>query len=215
MSCFDRCEVEVLLDGQEKPVAALINSTVDKPQLLQIEQSWNPWLNWIGTDDSHWPWSDLASPATGDPFCPKKIITVSVANHLQGIMRIDLTGAGRMRHPNGKELVYVDRIAVAPWNRRQQFLQIRRYKPIGWLLIRHAIINSFLVGFSGRIGLHALRSSESWYRSLGMTEYEDDPEHEGLRYFEFDEKGAKMQLHDSLYRDIQLEIQRMASAANE
>ena len=40
------------------------------------------------------------------------------------------------------------------------------------------------MGFDGRVGLHSLPQSESFYRRCGMTEFWRDPEYQYLLYFE-------------------------------
>lgn len=89
-------------------------------------------------------------------------------------------------------LVYVERLAVAPWNRAAR-KPTRELLGCGAAFIDHAISRSLEVGCKGRIGLHSLNDphTEGFYRRrCRMTDLGVDPDEENLRYFEFSEEGA-------------------------
>ena len=44
---------------------------------------------------------------------------------------------------------------------------------------------SMVLGYSGRVGLHALPGSEAFYHRHNMADYGADPDKEGLVYFEY------------------------------
>jgi hypothetical protein len=82
-----------------------------------------------------------------------------------------------------QHLVYVEALAVAPWNRKN--LQYPPYlKGTGNALMIFARERSQALGYQGRIGLHSLPASENFYHRQNMSDYGEDPEKENLRYFE-------------------------------
>ncbi|MCK1604980.1 UvrD-helicase domain-containing protein [Bradyrhizobium sp. 166] len=95
---------------------------------------------------------------------------------------------GQIPPHNGRELAYIDRVATAPWN-RHKFTETPKYKGVGRALFATSVSLSFELEFRGRIGLHALEQSETWYQELGLTDCGFD-EAEGMRYFEMTEEQA-------------------------
>ena len=79
--------------------------------------------------------------------------------------------------------------STAPWN-RAKLVKDPRYKGVGIALLGTAISKSVELGFSGRIGLHSLQQSESWYQGIEeLTDVEYDTAKK-MRYFEMTEAGA-------------------------
>lgn len=113
----------------------------------------------------------------------------------QGLMLVNLNGFGLLDMQKGRELVYVELLATAPWN-RHKLVASPRYKGVGRILIATAISLSIESGFSGRLGLHSLPQSESWYRNeAGFTDLGlDAPKR--MHYFEVTVDQAKAFLED-------------------
>lgn len=90
----------------------------------------------------------------------------------------------KLADQKGKPLVYVAFVETAPWNR--PFIGgSQRFRGVGSILVRSAVDLSIDSGFHGRVGLHSLPQSESFYRkTIGMTEVGIDVEYERLMYFE-------------------------------
>jgi hypothetical protein len=85
----------------------------------------------------------------------------------------------------GKDLVYIEFLENAPWNRSELLFRPTKFRGVGTLLMVAAIQLSIEQGFKGRVGLHALPQSEEWYRQkCGMTDMGTDQRVQGLRYFE-------------------------------
>ncbi len=85
---------------------------------------------------------------------------------------------------DGEDIVYVDYLATAIWNRVSP-----RSTPIYKGLGRHLL--SFVASHSMRaysyrpgLGLHALPKAEAFYRKIGMTDFGEDVGKESLTYFE-------------------------------
>jgi hypothetical protein len=91
-------------------------------------------------------------------------------------------------------LLYVDYLAVAPWN-DGQFRRAARMDPerpelqaLGPLLVDLAVALSRTAGYEGRIGLHSEANATGWYRDkVGLRDFglERDGDKEWL-YFEGD-----------------------------
>ena len=91
--------------------------------------------------------------------------------------------------PEG-DLVYLDRIATAPWN-RPRFAGQPVYKGAGQLLFSTAVNLSMEEGLSGRLGLHSLFGAENFYRDvIEMTDFGPDHDHCGMSYFELSSAQA-------------------------
>lgn len=96
-----------------------------------------------------------------------------------------------MRAQKGKDLVYVEYVENAPWN-RPELADPPLYRGIGSILIRAAIALSIEEEFKGRIGLHALPQSNGFYaNTCGMTDLGIDASYHGLRYFEMTPEQAE------------------------
>lgn len=107
-------------------------------------------------------------------------------------------GACVVYHPkqsriDSQNIFYIDYIAAAYWNRDRPSY-VKKFSGIGSRLI------SFVVSYAKdnlnyRYGfcLHSLPTAETYYRYLGMTEFDNDPTKENLKYFEAcDEIAAKI-----------------------
>lgn len=131
--------------------------------------------------DSHWDWIGKAKAARR--AMGQETFAVECDGHTQGLMLVDLTRFARLDPHKGRELVYVELLASAPWN-RQRTVAGPKYRGAGRILIATAISLSVDEGFEGRIGLHSLAQAETWYREeAGFTDVEFD-HLKRMRYFE-------------------------------
>jgi len=138
--------------------------------------------------DAHWKWKekhqDRAARTEWESF------SVECDGETQGLMFIKTVGFAREKSQLNKPIAYIDLISTAPWNRRG-FDGVPKYKGTGHVLLGAAVSLSTHEGFDGRIGLHSLPQSESWYRDIcGMSELGSDSNKEDLVYFEFTSKQA-------------------------
>src|SRR5437764_13203685 len=92
--------------------------------------------------DAHWDWARLAELAMGNLSVRQFVIEAD--GMTQGLMQVNLVQRSRIEP--GQHLLYVDRLAAAPWN-RGSFGQKKRLRPVGLLLMRHAIGTSLVEGF--------------------------------------------------------------------
>lgn len=146
----------------------------------------------------HWDWRKKAAALQGMLAYPG--FCVMCGGVTQGMMLAETT-TKRCRIPGqaGKNVVYVEFIENAPWNRKELF-DPPRFRGVGTILMRAAIELSKDLEFQGRIGLHSLPQANGFYANVcGMTDLGPDAGYHGLRYFEmtpqqaeaFIEKGGK------------------------
>jgi hypothetical protein len=111
----------------------------------------------------------------------------------QGMMILDTT-TKRCRIPAqlGLNLVYIEYVETAPWNRKELGFTPQRYRGVGSILIRAAIEHSQQTEFKGRIGLHSLPQADRFYaEKVRMTDMGIDDKYHNLRYFEMSPEQAE------------------------
>ena len=173
---------------------------LDQKNFDDFEYLWRPLLkdrrdefsSWkasaaANVQDSHWDWIKKAKDAISS--LQYETFAVECSGETQGLMLVDVTKFGRVDGQQGRELVYIELLATAPWN-RLGFVAEPRYKGVGRALLGTAISLSVGLEFKGRISLHSLPQSESWYRTqAGFTDGGYDPAKK-MQYFEMTEAQA-------------------------
>lgn len=132
-----------------------------------------------GITDFHWNWESIVN-SPDDHGYEKKTFYFLINGIPQGVLHALFPKQSRLNQ--GDNLVYVDRIAVAPWNRSSATLQ--HFKGIGSLLMLFIKKFSEEQGYGGAVGLHALEQAKTFYAYLGMQSLGIDQNYEGLEYFE-------------------------------
>lgn len=134
-------------------------------------------------DADSWFWSPSATPL--DLLTNRaelKSFALFVGEKVLGILFLhEALRPSRIRSHD--LLVYVDYLATVPWNRRNK-LGPGRIRGVGTTLVAWSRQVSRDVGCGGRLGLHSLRSSDGFYRSLGFQSLGIDPARRGMNYFE-------------------------------
>lgn len=149
---------------------------------------WQRILGEYGAPDSHWDWEDLAKP--GVARTTHRSFSVVTGDEVEAVMVVDLTQRCKIDVQNGEHLVYVENLAVAPWN-RDEIQSPRRLGGLGKVMLALAIKLSESEGWKGRVGLHSLPQSESFYEKCNMTRVKNDSTYEDLWCFEFTPSQAK------------------------
>ena len=150
----------------------------------------------------HWNWRNKAVALQG--MLGKPGFSIVCRGVTQGMMIVDtVTKRCRIDGQKGKDLVYVEFLENAPWNRKELLFDPPRYRGVGTVLIAAAIELSKSEGFKGRVGLHSLPQSNGFYANkCGMTDLGIDTAYDDLRYFEmtpdqaeaFTKKGASHEI---------------------
>jgi hypothetical protein len=137
----------------------------------------------------HWNWRDKAGAISGRLANPS--FCVMCQGMTQGMTILDTLRGSRIESKKGKDLIYIEYLENAPWNRPHLPGDQPRFAGVGSLLFRAAIELSREEGFKGRLGLHSLPQSNNWYsRVCGMTDLGVDADHQNLRYFEMTSEQA-------------------------
>ena len=184
---------------------AEVYQELDQKNFDDFDRLWKPILAKRGAEvhtlaeaananvqDARWDWVGKAKVAA--MMMGQETFAVE-CGETQGLMLVNLNGFGRLDMQKGRELVYVELLATAPWN-RHKLVASPRYKGVGRILIATAISLSIDSGFDGRLGLHSLPQSESWYRNeAGFTDLGLDAA-KRMHYFEATVDQAKAFLED-------------------
>jgi hypothetical protein len=165
-------------------VSGLIR-TMTLAHLVQIETVWRGMLVEAQQPDIDWSWAYKLRLATNEPRYEAYVVEIEQVAH--GVMLLEtewhrswLDGPIERRIP----LVYVEYLASAPWNRRL-IEDPPSFVGIGKSLLVFARQRSVEMGYGGRVGLHSLPTSETFYQRQGMPDYGADPDKDGLVYFEY------------------------------
>lgn len=142
--------------------------------------------------DMHWNWPGKTEERSDR--LDWESFAIECDGQTQGLMFVRTTAFAREPGQEGEDIAYIDLLATAPWN-RHGLADRPKYKGVGRILLSAAIEFSLNQEFKGRVGLHSLPQSETWYRDVcGMTDLGIDKEINyppGLRYFEMTEAQAR------------------------
>jgi hypothetical protein len=184
------------VERQAGEPAELWNAITDQ-QLADWEALWQPSLleaiqrlhrakvplrQW--PQSRHWDWRRKAASIRG--LLANPAFSVMCGGVTQGMMILETTRRRcRVDAQKGKNLIYVEYVENAPWNRKELLFDQPRYRGVGSILMRAAIETSNSEGFKGRLGLHALPQSNAFYaKTCGMTDLGADSNYLGMHYFE-------------------------------
>lgn len=190
------------VDRQEAVDAELVGSISEK-NLDDWQQQWLPQLfqsvmniQRTTTLRPQWPqshrWDWRAKAEALRQLLAHRGFAVISEGVTQGMMIVDLTTRRcRLAAQEGKDLVYVNFIENAPWN-RPELVSLPRFRGVGSVLMRAAVELSVEEEFKGRVGLHSLPQANSFYaNTCCMTDCGPDPGYQGLRYFEMTPEQAE------------------------
>jgi GNAT superfamily N-acetyltransferase len=196
----------IFLFNVERGVAepAELWDAITDTQLADWEGEWMPELfkamqklRRAGVDLRFWPqsrrwnWRNKADALNG--LLGSTGLSVVCQGVTQGMMFVDtVMKRCRIDGQKGKDLVYVEFLENAPWNRKELLFDPPRYRGVGTVLIAAAIELSKSEGFKGRIGLHSLPQANGFYaNTCGMTDLGPDARYQDLRYFELTPEQAE------------------------
>ena len=169
-----------LLTGQGQVVDGVI-CTMEQRHLEDFETVWQGVLEATGQLDAYWMWDYKLRQSRQESRYEAYALEVEALT--QGLMFLE-TQWHRSQVQLATPLVYVEALASAPWN-RSYVEHPPFFRGVGQTLLQFARQRSLDLGYGGRVGLHSLPESEMFYRRLRMPEYGNDPEKEGLVYFEY------------------------------
>jgi len=154
--------------------------------LADIKTFWKHRLDQSLEEDRHWNWdSKISSKSTINFEC----YALECKQITQGLIVLEID-FHRSRIELSKNLVYVDYLVTAPWN-RPSIQYPPDYKGVGTILFSFAISRSFDLEYKGRTGLHSLPKAENFYRKFKVEDFGKDPDYLNLRYFEISSSSAQ------------------------
>jgi hypothetical protein len=164
--------------GQSVP-AQLVSMT--ERHLDDYEFSWKPGFKRAKVENTltDWDWKQRVFVARG----AAEGYAIECENMTQGLMILRVKG-WRSYFDSDRRIVYVSRLATAPWNR----VDIQRpvaFKLVGSTLLKFAAFHSQYLGYGGLVGVHSLPEAEMFYQKLEMADCGLDKAFENLRYFEW------------------------------
>ena len=171
-------------DRDTTPVdAELVNLSVK--HLADFDTFWKSRLQASVEEDRHWDWVNKYLKLKTPNYERYALECESIT---QGLMLLELD-CHRCHLDAGKNLVYIDYLATAPWN-RPSIQNPPDYKGVGTALFTLAVKRSFDLDYKGRLGLHALPLAEAFYTKLGMVDFGYDSDKQNLKYFELSSDKA-------------------------
>jgi hypothetical protein len=162
----------------------IVQADLDRMQPRHIEDFetvWQEVLRNLNQYDAFWNWAmKKRLSSINNRF---EAYAIEYNNLTQGLLWLETQWHCSLFNPD-QRLVYVEAIASAPWNREE--LQFPPHlKGVGTSMLLFARQRSLALGYDGRVGLHSLSSSESFYLRQQMPDYGEDPAKDNLKYFEF------------------------------
>jgi len=158
-------------------------------QLPAAEQTADRLVETLGkfdVQDHHWKWRTKCAIAPGTK---RRVFSLLNVGEVEAAMLL-LSGETSRDPSTPLPLMYVDFVAIAPWNRKA-IQTPQRFRHLGTVMIGAAVELSRTLGLDGRCGLHSLPQSEGFYRRIGMRDFGLDAAYSSLRYFEFDAAAAR------------------------
>jgi hypothetical protein len=149
--------------------------------LNDVLELWKSMLEALGEADAFWDWVRKQRLSLGEPGY--EAYALEFEDLTQGLLWLE-TQRHYSQLEQTQRLVYVAAIASAPWNRR-------RVNPdpylfgVSRLLLQFARRRSLELGYNGRVGLHALPGSESFYERQNMLGGVVDPDYDDMIYYEY------------------------------
>lgn len=195
-----KTRVHIIDNISGKPVEAELFDEVTVEHFIETQQEWRPIVlkaarqlaargsHQLIPQHFHWDWTAKAPELK---VLANAFYGVRYENKLQGLMKLETVGqfcTCRLPEQAGKALIYVDYVEVAPWNLKALMSALGekpRYNVIGSRLIEAAVLRSKEEDCKGRIGLHSLPMTESFYiKACGMTPVGRDPAKQNLLWLE-------------------------------
>jgi len=181
---------------------ASLYSPISENNVSDFENTWKPAMQdrlndlkpgetvaSVNLQDHHWKWREKSEHF--NKRLDHNTYSVECAGETQGLMFAQNISFAKEPSQLNQFIVYIEMISSAPWN-RHGFSENPKYQGVGPLLVGTAISLSDSLGYGGRIGLHSLPQTESWYRYIGMTDIGPDMKyHNQLRYFEMTPQQAQ------------------------
>jgi hypothetical protein len=194
--------IQIVRAGTKEFVDAELHTDVNAGVLAATEAEWGPLRRDLTRNlatsghppaqiPRHWHW-DWSIKGQHLALLAYRCFGLKCEGKMQGLMMAKVAGRNATLAPDvGKPLVYIDYLESAPWN-VVPLVTKPLFSGVGMVLMRAAVQLSVVEGFHGRIGLHALPQSETFYRDkCGMQACGQDPQYQNLPYYEMTRDQAQ------------------------
>jgi GNAT superfamily N-acetyltransferase len=170
----------VQLQQADGEVVTVLICPMEQWHLDDFNLVWKPMLEALDGKDAFWDWARKKRLALTDERYEAYAMELDDLTH--GLLWLE-TQWHRSQWVRSEPLVYVAALASAPWNRH--LLDPQPWiTGVGSALLSFARQRSLDLGYGGRLGLHALPGTESFYESRNMLNLGYDPDQE-MVYFEY------------------------------
>lgn len=173
----------ILDDAHDKLQEMYVSGKIDKKEYVEKRAL-------IGLQDHHWLWREKYEYGEKRKLSYLGFAIIS-EGETQGLMYVDVSPLQRcrMKSQQNKEMVYVDFLATAPWNRPKLMKFIGKdsqsFSGVGSIMMEAAFSLSIHEKRKGRTGLHSLPHSIKFYtKHCGMEDLGPDIYKQGLHYLE-------------------------------
>lgn len=176
--------VKILRNVENKYVEATILPITPR-HIEEIELIWKPQLKHNNCWDQNLDFRTYFQKGESDT----KFYVLECNCMTQGV--ICLTSNYLSMLEPSKNLLYLNLLNVAPWNR----LEIQDppdFKGVGTTLTTFAVTHSINFGFQGRIGLHSVEKAEKFYEKMHFVNLGHDISHQNLKYLELPKDDAEL-----------------------
>ncbi len=165
---------------------------IDAELVQRVLDGWVPRLKKHGTPDAGWNW---AAKTADDSLCYTTGVEHVAITHQGRIEAVMVTSMPSRPPPLSllPDLLYVEYVAAAPWNRPLAGDQ-QVFRATGQELLRYAVGRSLREGREGRLGLHSepAPSTLGFYRNkVRLCSRGADANEDGREYFEGDATWAR------------------------
>jgi len=138
----------------------------------------------IMLEDYHWNWSKKAFHYNTSEYNWFFLKTS------EGIQSVCMTYHPKKSVVQSINIFYIHYLASAPWNRKSS-LHERKYKGVGIEILKQVQVyflkvHKYDYGFS----LHSLPQAQSFYQHIGMINYPEYNDEQGLLFYEMNNKNA-------------------------
>jgi hypothetical protein len=202
-----RVPVQIIDKSTDEPVEAQLFDTITVEHFVETQNEWRPLVlaaavklaaappvaNAEFPAHFHWDWTKKEAQLT---LLAVHFYGIECVGKLQGIMKLETVGhVCRLPEQQGKPVVYIDYLEVAPWNVKaimRAHGKPVRYSGVGTRLVEAAVRHSIEEGFKGRLALHSLSVSERFYVDVcKMSPVAHDAKKQNLLWCEFTPERAR------------------------
>ena len=186
-----RRQTRLWLRSGQKKVPATVLEDISKEEVVETHKIWHPvrlqglkQLQSRGQpapENAHWDWNQKASHLD---LLAYRCVGIEYEGRVQGLMMMSTVyPSSRVPNQQGRPTVYVEYIESAPWN-LAALTEHPQFSGVGTALIEAAVQYSLREGCEGRLALHSLPQSESFYSRFMTRIGMDNLQGVLLAYFE-------------------------------